>query len=310
MTRRVGTSFQVVISAEANPYMAWQAKLAHYSCVSRLGQAPIIVVHHSQAADREDLADIATRGGIVVAAPSYRKTSRGLNYGPRNSAGTLLEAARIVGSTVDYIMLSDPDVVFRRAPTVGPVLSGAACGYLDYTEPPVRAAMKRLGIPAFKLSRPSGGRFCCGIPYIIPQQYATPLALAWLEAIDAFVPPRWEDVMYAFGLAALMLELPLRRLRLADTNYVAEAPARAPVVHYCYDNTLWSKRRFYSVPASRRVWTPPDGAKPGSVLAEVLIQLAEARRFYAGRWAPTVLSRRPDKRTARNLVGVNPQPDR
>jgi hypothetical protein len=110
--------------------------------------------------------------------------------------------------------------------------------------------------------------------------------LAWLDAIDAFVRPRWEDVMYAFGLAVLKLRLRLRRVRMADTNFDGDAPVRAPVVHYCYGSTRWSKRRFASTAAARHVWRPPSGAAPGSVLAEVLKQLDEARRFYAGEQLP------------------------
>jgi hypothetical protein len=204
-----------------------------------------------------------------------------VNYAPRNTAGTLLEAARVIDSNVDFLMLCDPDVVFVRRPRLGHTLSGAACTYLDYAEAPVRAAMKRLGLGSRRLGSPGGGRLCCGAPYVSPRVSAEPLALAWLEAIDAFVRPRWEDVMYAFGLAVLMLKLPLRRVPLADTNYDADAPIRAPVLHYCYDNPLWSKRRFASPHAARRVWNPPEGARPGSVLAEIFRQLTEAGRFYA-----------------------------
>jgi hypothetical protein len=161
-------------------------------------------------------------------------------------------------------------------------LCGAAYTYLDYAEGPVRAAMKRLGLAGHRLGTPDGGRLRCGAPYLIPRASAEPLALAWLEAIDAFPRPRWEDVMYAFGFAVLMLELPLRRVHLADTNYDADAPIRASVLHYCYDNALWSKRRFSSPRSAQRVWRPPEGATPGSILAEIFRQLAEAGRFYAG----------------------------
>jgi hypothetical protein len=262
--------------------MAWQAKLAHYSCVSRLGSPATIVVHDAEGELLPEWSEIDRTGGTVLPAPSYRVTGRGVSYAPRNTAGTLREAAGRVDSSVDLLLLCDPDVVFARRPRLGRTLCGAACTYLDFAEPPVRAAMKRLGLAHRRLGTPDGGRLRCGSPYLIPRKLAGPLAQAWLEAIDAFPRPRWEDVMYAFGLAVLMLELPLRRVPLADTNYDADAPIRAPVLHYCYDNLLWSKRRFASPRAARRVWSPPDCARPGSILAEILRQLTEARRFYAG----------------------------
>jgi hypothetical protein len=141
--------------------------------------------------------------------------------------------------------------------------------------------MRRLGIAPGSLEAPHGGSLRCGIPYIIPRAFARSLALAWLQAIDAFPRPRWEDQMHAFGLALLMSNLVVRRGTLADSNYSAGAPVRAPVVHYCYDNALWSKRRFASSRTARRVWWPPRGAVPGSVLAAVVGQLAAGRDFYA-----------------------------
>src|SRR5262245_32542349 len=88
--------FRVVISAEANSYMGWQAKLAHYSCMSRLGHTPLIVVHESDEQRPGDFAHIRRAGGLLISAPSYRVTRWGRNYAPRNTPGTLLEAARIV----------------------------------------------------------------------------------------------------------------------------------------------------------------------------------------------------------------------
>ncbi|MBA3893087.1 MAG: hypothetical protein H0X69_05255 [Gemmatimonadales bacterium] len=270
---------RVVVSAEASPYLAWQAKLAHFSCLSRLGQAPLTVVHEWEEGSLPDLDDITRTGGAVIRAASYRRTSSGHSYSPRNSAGTLLEAARAVGPEVDTLVLCDPDVVFSRQVRFGRGLSAARCGYLDHGEPEVRVAMRRLGIAPSDLD-PLGSCLNCGIPYVIPRAQAEPLARAWLQAVDAFEMPRWEDLMHAFGLAVVMLGLPLRSRPLADTNYYPDAPVRAPVVHYCYGDDRWSKRQFYTPEGVRRVWQARAAAMRGSVLGEVLGQLREARRFY------------------------------
>jgi hypothetical protein len=53
------------------------------------------------------------------------------------------------------------------------------------------------------------------------------------------------------------------------------------VVHYCYGDERWSKRQFWTEQGVPQVWEARARAKRGSVLAEVLGQLREARRFYA-----------------------------
>ena len=65
---RAHASYRVVVSAEASSYMAWQAKLAHFSCLTRLGQAPLVVVHERDGAALPDLADIVRTGGDVLHA--------------------------------------------------------------------------------------------------------------------------------------------------------------------------------------------------------------------------------------------------
>jgi hypothetical protein len=276
---RAQNKVRVVISAEASPYMAWQAKLAHYSCRSRLGHVPLIVVHERGGTNLPDLDDITRTGGAVLRAPTYRWTSQGRAYSPRNSAGTLLEAARAVGAEVDTLVLCDPDVVFTRRVRFGRGISAARCGYLNHEEPEVRAAMRGLGMAPSSLA-PLGNSLNCGIPYVIPRAMAEPLARAWLDAVDAFETLRWEDLMHAFGLAVVMLGLPLRCRPLADTNYYPDAPVRAPVVHYCYGDERWSKRQFYTAEGAPRVWQADALSSPGSVLGEVLGQLREAARFY------------------------------
>ncbi len=80
----------IVVSAENNPYLAWQCKLFHYSCVSRLEQTPLFVVHERDKDWRTEFKEIVNIGGKVRAAPSYRASN---GYSPRNTAGSLLQAA-------------------------------------------------------------------------------------------------------------------------------------------------------------------------------------------------------------------------
>ena len=257
--------------------MGWQAKLAHYSCVSRLGTAPIVVVHALGGRLRRDFVDIARAGGRVVPVPSYCLTLRGHSHLGRNAPGTLLEAARLVGVD-DRIVLCDPDLVFVRRPRFGWTLSGAEADYLDYEDPLVMAAARRLGIGADAIAA-RGDSLRCGTPFVVPASLAEPLARAWMAALEAFWPLRWLDQMYAFGLATVLLGVRVRRSRFTVDNQHPHARLRVEVVHYCQDSALWSKRRFFRHRDAARVWSPPRG-RAGTVLGEVLRQLEEAGRYF------------------------------
>jgi hypothetical protein len=258
--------------------MGWQAKLAHYSCVSRLGTIPIVVVHALNGRLRRAFADIARVGGRVVPVPSYCLTHRGHSHLGRNAAGTLLEAARLVGGN-DRIVLCDPDLVFVRRPRFGWTLSGAEADYLAYEDPLVLAAARRLGIGADAIAA-RGDSLRCGTPFVVPASLAAPLAQAWMAALEAFWPLRWLDQMYAFGLATVLLGVRVRRSRFTVDNRHPHARLQVEVVHYCQDSALWSKRRFFRHRDAARVWAPPRG-RAGTVLGEVLRQLEEAGRYFA-----------------------------
>src|SRR5438132_770018 len=94
--------FQVVVSAENNTYLVWQAMLFHYSCLRYLGHAPIIVVHTDGEPLLPGFACITAAGGVVQTAPNYRRVG-GVNYPPRNTAGTL----RHVQTDAEYLVLCD-----------------------------------------------------------------------------------------------------------------------------------------------------------------------------------------------------------
>jgi hypothetical protein len=66
---RLARRYRIVVSAENNAYLAWQAKLFHFSCVSRLNRSPIVIVHDYDSKWRRDFQELADAGAIVSRAP-------------------------------------------------------------------------------------------------------------------------------------------------------------------------------------------------------------------------------------------------
>jgi hypothetical protein len=271
----------IVVSTENNPYAAWQTKLFHYSCVSRLGQLPIVIVHDSGRAWHTDFQDLVRAGAIVRSAPTYR-TSLHDDYPPRNTAGTLLHAAELLGgSEGDFIVLCDPDMIFARAPGFPETLSADHYPYMmDYKDAEVRRVAESLGID---LEAPDTQKeeLYCGVPYVIPLADARPLGEMWLEAINRFSVTRRGDMMHAFGLAAVKLCMRITLTHMVDHNYWQTEPLKRDVIHYCYGDERWNKRDYFYAEQARKVWEAPTAsAPPGSILSEILTQIREARAFY------------------------------
>jgi hypothetical protein len=268
----------IIVSAENNSYMAWQAKLFHFSCASRLRKAPVIIVHETGAEElHQGFQEIMKTGGRVERAPSYKLTAQGDLYPPRNTPGTLLHAAEIYGSQCDTIVLCDPDMIFAHPPAFPATLSGDYCSYMNYDLDCVEVARASLGISREMIDEQKEA-LRCGVPYAIPVSDARPLAEAWIEALDAFPARKWEDVMYAFGLAVVKVTL----TRMAESNYWPDANMKADVVHYCYGDETWNKRHYFGQDEAQSVWRPRVEAPAGTVLAEILSQLREAEKFYSG----------------------------
>jgi hypothetical protein len=271
----------VVVSAENNCYMAWQCKLFHYSCVSRLGVVPVIVVHSLERKCHPYFADIISAGGIVRSAPSFRKTKLGHDYSPRNTPGTLLQASLIGYDREDFIVLCDPDMIFVRPLTFQQTLASERCTSLDYQQKMVQRVARTLGISTKTLDQ-NLGKIECAVPHVIPVAYAEQFAKAWLDAIDAFTPGVWETSMYAFGLALVKLGLRLKLMRevaLNDEQYLV--PRNAKIIHYAYGDDVWNKRHYWERRSAHKVWQPNSDVPQGTILAEIVKQIREARAFYA-----------------------------
>ena len=271
---------RVVVSTENNPYAAWQTKLFHYSCLTRLGQSPVVIVHESARAEwHPDFHDLVRAGAVVRRAPSYRRSPTD-DYPPPNTAGTLIHAAELCDAGDEFIVLCDPDMIFARPPSFPRTLSGDYYPYMmDYGRAEVREAAARLGVTD-RMIEAQREELLCGVPYVIPVADAVRVGRAWLEAINSFDAPQRGDMMHAFGLAVLKLGMRVTLTHLIDHNYWQTEPLTRDVVHYCYGDAAWDKRHYFYESQAPRVWEAEGDAPPGSVLSEILNQLREAREFY------------------------------
>ena len=276
---------QIVVSAENNPYLGWQCQLFYFSCVTRLGQQPIIIVHDSRRNWYSGFYDLVKAGCGVYPAPNYRVHGRGDDYACRNHPGSLIEATKLVTDPNAFIVLCDADLIFTRTIEFPEILSGEFSSILNYESDFVRDASRELGI-AIESVYSKQDSLSCSVPYILPQHQAREFGTTWLQAIDAFPSRRWEDVMYAFGLAVVKLGLKLNITRLADTNYLPDEKVSAAIIHYAYADERWDKRHYFTVEQAARVWDPGVETTPGSIIDEIFTQIRQARDFYRNPYFP------------------------
>lgn len=280
---------RIVVSAENNSYVGWQCKLFYYSCVTHTAFQPLFVVHATDSKWRPDFHELVKAGALVRCAPTYARTPHD-RYVPKNTAGTLLHAAEYCDPD-DLIVLCDPDMLFLRSPAFPSCLSGDYYSYLDYDRPTVRSAAECLDIAwdAIFARRES---LRCGVPYVVPVEQARPLAHAWLAAVDAFPPRRWEDVMYAFGLATVRLGLSVTLTRIMEQDHVPQAALASDMIHYCMGNHLWDKRSFFLEEEAPKVWHSAIRPERNTILGEILAQIEQARQFFAGTASGPAIERR------------------
>jgi hypothetical protein len=269
---------RIVVSAENNAYMAWQCKLFYFSCFTRLNHQPIIIVHETGRDWHPDFYDLVKAGCAVHSAPNYRSKGRD-DYACRNHPGSLINAAEICDAQDEFIVLCDPDMIFARSTDFPEFLAGEFSSYIDYNRAFVDEARLSFGIER-EMSASEKETLRCAVPYIIPRELASEFGRNWLQAVDAFVPRKWEDVMYAFGLTVVKLGLEVNVTHLTDHNYSPDEQVRAPIIHYCYGDERWSKRNYFTDERAGSVWYPEAIAAERTILGEVLSQLKEARDFY------------------------------
>lgn len=288
---------QIVVSAENNPYMGWQCKLFYFSCVTRLNQQPLIIVHETEQDWHPDFYDLVRAGCAVQSAPNYRTSRSGDDLPGRNCPGSLLKAAGICDERDEFIVLCDPDMIFVHATNFLNCLSAEFSSFMDYDRDHVEEARVRLGIQRDELDAKKE-ELKAAVPYVIPKALAPEFGRTWLQAIDAFPSRAWEKerrfnrppgspvyerrhvIMYAFGLTVVKLGLDIEITHLTDHNYWPNEPVRSPMIHYAYGDDRWNKRNYFTDGQASDVWNPQLEAAEGTILSELLSQLGQAREFF------------------------------
>lgn len=270
---------QIVVSAENNPYIAWQCKLFYFSCVTRMNHQPVVIVHDWGEEWHPDFYELAKAGCAIYSAPNYRYDSDGNDYACRNHPGSLLRAAEIFHDQDVSIVLCDPDMVFVRRVEFPQGLAGEFSSFMDYDRDFVNEVLPKLDLMREALDQQKDS-LCVSVPYVIPSRIARQLSESWLSTIELFSPRRWEDVMYAFGLSAMKIGLSVEVTHLVDHNYWPEEKLQAPMIHYAYGDERWNKRDYSTDETNTRVWNPPNIHPPETILGELANQIREAREFY------------------------------
>lgn len=273
--------YRLVVSAENGAFHAWQCKLLYFSSVTRLQHQPIFIVHSNGRPWHPDFHELIRAGAILRAAPSYISEN---GIPSRNFPGTLLEAIPLLDPG-EIIVLCDPDMVFVSPPELPSELAASYYYFLNYDRPSIYAAAKSLGLQIRTL-RQRQHNLVCGTPYVIPLEMAQKLGLMWLEAFDAFSSDNrdgdnvWLDLMYAFGLAVLKLNLQIRILDAVNVDSPPGCHLTRKIIHYGVGDDNWDKRWYQTETTAPAVWEPPFVADDGTVLSELFGQIRSAHGFY------------------------------
>jgi hypothetical protein len=243
-----------------------------------LQHQPIVVVHDSGRELHHDFHALAKAGCAIHPAPGYRFYGRGDDYACRNTPGTLIYAGKDL-TQHQLIVLCDPDMIFTGPVSFPEKLSCEFSSFMNYGRDFVSEALRQVGLERAALDRASDTLRGC-VPHVVPAGVAHELGATWLETIDAFMPRRWEDVMYAFGLAAVKLGLQVQLTHLVNHNFWPDAKVTAAIIHYAYGDERWTKRNYFRDDHMSELWNPTAHADGGTILGEILAQIREAAEFY------------------------------
>jgi len=171
MTGREQQVYDVVVSSDNNDYLAWQSLVLHHSCITHLGQPPIIVVHGDAGPLVPGYRILEKKGGIIQRLPTQQYAGT-IDYACRNVWATLKD----VKTKAENIVLCDPDMIFLRhvdftekaATLEGEAISLDKVGYMtigDHNRNILEEVCRTSWIDTNLLN---GIKIGGGVPYIIP----------------------------------------------------------------------------------------------------------------------------------------------
>lgn len=274
--------FEIVVSSENTPYLAWQTQLFCYSALSRLQKYPTVIVHGTADPLRHEFRALSTCGFRVERAPSFSAHPRAF-YPARNEVGSLWFLANTLPWDSPYLLFCEPDMLFTSSPTYHGELAAEHYSYLDYSQPRIMSVARKFNV-GHEIHRANKTKKV-GVPYLLPGRCLGRVANRWLEVLDTFDDVTWIDIMYAFGICLMVERLEVAQTELVQDNHLPLAPLSASIIHYCYGDFIWDKRRFMGSQS------PLDASSrcrvfggPGTVLRELVTQINEAKTFFQ-RWA-------------------------
>jgi len=286
-------NYEIVASTENAPYLLWQALLFHASCVETQGTAPTIVVH-GDGPLLPGFRALGELGARIITAPSYRM-SDGVEYTCRNTAGSLLEARH----ERPWTLICDPDFVFleplpKKAESLcdGRAVSWDFVSYMqvgDFNRRWLAESCRERGIDPARVEEVRAGGV---VPNLVRADIHGELAPRWVSAVDTLVRVArrdgevpWVTIAWGFALAAWEMDLDLALTRLTDTTHggatAPETSLTAPILHYCYGDQTFDKRRHRGADSAAAVWTLD--AHGSSVSAGFVRRLHAARDWYRER---------------------------
>jgi hypothetical protein len=282
--------YEIVASTENSPYLLWQALLFHASCVATQGVPPTFVVH-GEGPLLPGFQALCQLGGRILSAPSYR-LSNGTEYPCRNTAGSLLEAQH----DRPWTLICDPDFLFLRSL---PQRAQSICGehalswdfvpYMrvgDHNRHWLAEACAERGVDPARLTRVAAGGV---VPNLVRADVQRDFAQRWLAAVDTLVgvglrqgEVPWVTIAWAFALAAAEMNLDLALTELTGTTLAGsrapDSSLRAPILHYCYGDDLFDKRRYRCDESAAAVWSLEVAGN--SLSASLVRRLSAARSWF------------------------------
>ncbi len=284
-----GLDYEIVVSAENNAYLLWQCLLFHAACVRVQAATPCFVVHASGPL-LAGFHELSRLGARVSAAPNYRAGAR-IDYPPRNTPGSLLEADH----DREWTFLCDPDLlILRKLPSQAASLCGGRSISWESSSfmqtGPIEAwltgACRERGIDPVHVARHGAGG---SVPHFVHRDVQRRFAKAWLAATDTLIDygvrtsdMHWVASMWGFALATWELDIDVALTSITQTSYLGsatpESSLHAPLLHYSYGDELFHKHNHCTTATAPGVWKVK--AEGSSVSAMLLRRMAEARSWF------------------------------